>query len=149
DTDTAAIARCLFFSEARSTSIGLYLVVSFPSHNQLGPLSALAAWHYFHPPDPFTHRPHHHIFSQQANPAYYTNNRNAFVDMPEAVWSIFMDQNNNTTLWLGDAPATPDADGGSALDLSINALVGQALAPATVTLNKDGQDGTYFSVSVD
>jgi endonuclease I len=149
DTDKGDIARCLFYSETRYASLGLNLVESFPSGNQMGQLSALVAWHYLDPPDTFERRRNHNIFSQQANPAYYTNNRNAFVDMPEAVWSIFMDQNNNTTLWLGDAPATPDADGGSAVDLSINALVGQALAPATVTLNKDGQDGTYFSVSVD
>jgi len=148
DSDKGDIARSLFYSETRYPNLGLSLVESLPSGNQMGQLSALVAWHYLDPPDTFERRRNHHIFSQQANPAYYTNNRNAFVDLPEVVWSIFMDQNNDTTLWLGDAPATPGPDGGSLVELAFNALVGQALPPATVTLNKDGLDGTYFSISI-
>ncbi len=149
DTDKGDIARSLFYSETRYASTGLLLVEAFPSGNQMGQLSALVAWHYLDPPDTFERRRNHTIFSQQANPAYYTNNRNAFVDLPETVWSIFVDQNNDTTLWLGNSLSTPDADGGSVVDLSINTLVGQALPPAIVTLNKDGQAGTYFSVTTE
>lgn len=149
DTDKGDIARSLFYSETRYAGLGLNLVESFPSANQMGQLSALVAWHYLDPPDTFERRRNHHIFSQQANPAYYTNNRNAFIDLPEAVWSIFMDQNNDTTLWLGDAPATPGPDGGSNFGRPINALVGQTLPTTIVTLNKEGQDGTYFSITID
>lgn len=149
DSDKGDIARSLFYSETRYGSTGLLLVDTLPSGNQMGQLSALVAWHYLDPPDAFERRRNHHIFSQQINPAYYTNNRNAFVDLPETVWSVFVGQNNDTTLWLGNAPATPDADGGSVIGLSINALVGQTLPSTIVTLNKDGQDGAYFSVTVD
>lgn len=149
DPDKGDIARSLFYSETRyGPSTGIVLVDAFPSGNQMGGLSSLVAWHYLDPPDEFERRRNHAVFSQQMNPSYYTNNRNAFVDLPETVWSVFVDQFNDTTLWLGEAPALPGLDGGSVVQLTINALVGQQPAPRAVTLNRRGQAGTYFEVRV-
>jgi endonuclease I len=146
DADKGDIARSLFYSDTRwGPSLGLSLVNSFPAGNQMGNLDALIAWHYLDEPDLFEIRRNHAIYSQAMNPAYHTNNRNAFVDLPETVWSVYVDQNNDSTLWVGDAPA---ADGSSALALEVNALVGDAIAPASVTLSKTGFAGTYYRVSV-
>lgn len=146
DTDKGDIARSLFYSDTRYASSGLRLVDTFPSGFQMGGLSALVAWHYLDTPDTFERRRNHTIYSQQANPAYYTNNRNAFVDMPGAVWSIYVDQQNDSTLWVG---AAPDADGASAETVVLSALVGGDAGSAPVVLNKSGVAGTYFSVTVD
>lgn len=149
DPDKGDIARSLFYSDTRwGPSLGLSLVDSFPGSNQMGQLSSLIAWHYLDPPDEFERRRNHAIFSSALNPIFYTNNRNAFVDLPEVVWSVYVGQDNDTTLWLGDAPATPGPDGASSVELVLNALVGDQLSGAPVTLNKDGDDGTYFAVTV-
>ena len=149
DLDKGDIARSLFYSDTRwGPALGLSLVDSFPGSNQMGQLSSLVAWHYLDPPDEFERRRNHAIFSPALNPIFFTNNRNAFVDLPEVVWSVYVGQNNDTTLWLGDAPAVPGPDGSSQVDLVLNALVGDQLSGAAVTLNKDGDDGTYFAVTV-
>lgn len=144
DTDKGDIARVLFYSDTRwGPSLGLSLVNSFPAGNQMGGLDACIAWHYLDEPDTFELRRNHAIFSQSMNPSYYTNNRNAFIDMPEAVWSIYVDQANDTTLFIGSA----DADGASAESITFNTLVGDESPTATFTLTKDGVDGTYYSVT--
>lgn len=145
DTDKGDIARSLFYSDTRwGPSLGLTLVNNFPSGNQMGGLDALIAWHYLDTPDTFEVRRNHAIFSQAMNPSFYTNNRNAFIDLPGAVWSIYVDQANDTTIHVGDAA---DADGGSELSVSLHALVGAQLDPVEVMISKDGDDGVYFSVT--
>lgn len=145
DTDKGDAARTLFYSDVRwGASLGLTLVDTFPSGFQMGGLAALVAWHYMDPPDTFEIRRNHAIFSQAMNPQYYTNNRNALVDMPEAVWSLYVNQQNDTTLWVGDAP---DADGASAATVALNAIVGTDPGQAAVTLNKSGNAGTYYRVT--
>jgi len=146
DTDKGDIARSLFYSDTRYASTGLNLVDTFPTGFQMGGLTALVAWHYLDTPDTFERRRNHTIYSQQANPAYYTNNRNAYVDMPGAVWSIYVNQQNDSTLWVGPAP---DANGGSSETVVLNALVGGDAGSAPVVLSKSGSAGTYFSVTVD
>jgi hypothetical protein len=63
--------------------------------------------------------------------------------MPEAVWSVYVNQNNDSTLWVGDA-AGPD--GASSMTLEASILVGSEVGPQTVTLRKAGQAGTYYRV---
>lgn len=147
DADAGDIARSLFYSATRYASSGLQLVNGTPSGNQMGDLASLIAWHYLDTPDDFERRRNHVIFSQAENPSYYTNNRNAFVDRPEFVHSVFVDNLNDTQLSL--AGASTAADGGSTLDLDFGrVIVGSALPTAqTVTLNKSGSDGTYYEVS--
>lgn len=143
DADKGDIARSLFYSDTRWTSLGIQLVNGTPGSNQMGSLSSLIAWHYLDTPDTFERRRNHVIFSQAENPFYYTNNRNAFVDNPEFVWSIYVDQFNDTQLSV----ATPNTDGSSTLDLEINTIVGQPLDPISFTIDKSGSDGTYYSVT--
>ena len=139
------IARSLFYSDTRWTSRGLSLVNGFPSGNQMGDLESLIEWHYLDPPDEFERRRNHTIFSQQFNPQYYTNNRNAYVDKPEFVWSIYVDQMNDSTITI--AGGTNNANGSSSLQIDFgSAIVGANIsASQSVILNKAGNDGTYYS----
>tara|TARA_R110000782_G_scaffold13976_9_gene40954 strand:- start:3177 stop:4892 length:1716 start_codon:yes stop_codon:yes gene_type:complete len=146
DTDKGDIARSLFYSDTRYASTGLRLVDTFPSGFQMGGLTALVAWHYLDTPDEFERRRNHAVSSPSLNPQYFTNNRNAFVDLPGVVWSIYVNQQNDSTLWVG---ASPDADGASSQTVVFNTLVGGDAGSAVVTLNKSGSAGTYFGVTVD
>ncbi len=144
DVDKGDIARSLFYSDTRWSSLGLSLVNGTPVGNQMGDLAALVAWHYNDAPDEFERRRNHAVYDSTLNPFYYTNNRNAFIDHPEYVWSIYMDQMNDSTIWVGDSP---NADGSSSLTVAFNALVGDSLSSVPVTINKDGSDGTYYTVT--
>ena len=146
DTCRGDIARSLFYSETRWTSLGLRLVNGNPSGNQMGDLASLLEWHYLDPPDEFEQRRNHTIFSRQFNPQYYTNNRNAYVDRPEFVWSIYVDQMNDSTITV--AGGSSSANGSSSLELDFgSAIVGTNVNTSQlITLNKSGNDGTYYSV---
>lgn len=144
DTDKGDIARSLFYSATRYSSSGLTLVNGVPSGNQMGDLESYVAWHFLDVPETFERRRNHAIFSQALNPAFRTNNRNAYVDHPEFVWSVFVDQMNDTTLWFGDLEP---ADGASTIDITLNALVGDSIDPMDFVLHKGGDDGTYYRVS--
>ena len=140
------IARSLFYSDTRWTSLGLSLVNGFPSGNQMGDLASLIEWHYLDPPDEFERRRNHTIFSSQFNPQYFTSNRNAYVDRPEFVWSIYKDQMNDSTITV--AGGTSSADGSSMLEIDFGTvIVGTPVSPSqSITLNKSGDDGTYYLV---
>lgn len=140
------IARSLFYSETRWASLGLSLTNSFPSGNQMGDLSSLVAWHFLDPPDEFERRRNHVIFSSSENPTYFTNNRNAFVDRPEFVWSVYVDQQNDSRILIDGG--IDSGQGMTSLVLDFGAtLVGNAIpATGSVTLDKFGDDGTYYSL---
>ncbi|MEM1185972.1 MAG: endonuclease [Planctomycetota bacterium] len=140
DTDKASIARSLFYS---ATRYSLQLVDGVPSGNQMGDLASLVEWHYQEKPSTFERRRNHTIYSSAFNPSFFTNNRNAYVDLPGAVWSVFRDNNNDSQLWVGDAPGT---DGGSVLDLCQRLIVGSDPQGFEVTLSRAGQDGVYYAV---
>ncbi|GJM18176.1 MAG: hypothetical protein DHS20C14_03890 [Phycisphaeraceae bacterium] len=146
DTDKGDIARSLMYSDTRwGPELGIALVNGTPSGNQMGDLASLVAWHYLDPPDDFERRRNHVIASNAENPIYFTNNRNAFVDRPEYVWSVYMDQNNDTQLSV----AVPDADGFSWLPVALDPVfVGSTPPSVAVTLDKTGADGTFYEVSV-
>ena len=147
DDDKGDIARQIFYSDTRyGASLGLSIVESFPSGNQMGDLSSMVAWNYLDPPDEFELRRNHAIYSSSLNPSYYTNNRSAFVDHPEFVWSVYVDQNNDSQLYVGSSPA---ADGSSSTSVDLGSVIvgGSAPSPQNVTLNKNGFDGTYFEVT--
>ena len=140
------IARSLFYSDTRWTSLGLSLVNGIPSGNQMGDLASIIEWHYLDPPDEFERRRNHTIFSSQFNPDYYTNNRNAYVDRPEFVWSIYVDQMNDSTITV--AGGTSNSDGSSFLEIDYGSvIVGTTVSTSqSITLNKAGDDGTYYLV---
>ena len=146
DVDKGQIARSLFYSATRWSSLGLSLTDNFPSGNQMGELSSLVAWHYLTPPDEFELRRNHAIFSSALNPQYYTNNRNAFVDHPEFVWSVFVNQTNDSSITIDGGVL--EGNGGSSLDLEFDpVIVGTNVSTSqSVTLSKSGLNGTYYSV---
>jgi endonuclease I len=144
DADKGDIARNLFYSDTRYTSSGLQLVDGTPSGNRMGDLESLVAWHYLDIPDTFERRRNHAIFSPSLNPLR-TNNRNAYVDHPEFVWSVYVDQMNDSTLYFGDLEP---ADGESTIDVDLgDLLVGEVVDAIDLDLRKSGDDGTYYHVT--
>jgi len=145
DADKGDIARSLMYSDTRwGPERGLALVYGFPSGNQMGDLESFIAWNYLDPPDEFERRRNHTIFSSTYNPSFFTNNRNAYIDMPWLVWSVYVDQANDSRLFVGNAPMS---DGSS--DLVIDAapvFTGAGAPSASFTLTRDGDDGVYYSV---
>jgi len=149
DTDKGDIARSLFYSDTRwGPELAIELVNRLPSTNQMSDLESLIIWHYLDPPDEFERRRNHVIFSGVENRAFFTANRNAFIDRPEFVWSVYVDQANDSTLFVGDAP---DAGGGSTLPVDLGgALIGAPMpVTTTVALQRDGFDGVYFQARVE
>ena len=147
NADRGDIARQLFYSTTRYASSGLTLVEGVPGNNQMGDLSSLLAWHYLDTPDDFELRRNHAIYSSSLNPSYYTNNRNAYIDRPEYVWSVFVDQFNDSRIAIGGAAV--GGNGGSTSQVDLGQVLVGAAVPGTqpVTLNKTGNDGTYYSVA--
>jgi len=96
DTDKGDISRSLFYSATRWSTQGLTLVDGMPSGNQMGGLADLMAWHYLDIPDEFERRRNHAIYDATLNPSFNSNNRNAYIDLPGAAWSVFVDQVNDT-----------------------------------------------------
>ncbi len=148
DTDKGDIARQLFYSDTRWSSLGLSLVDTVPGSNQMGDLSSLVAWHFLDTPDEFERHRNQAIYSSGVNPSYYTNNRNAYIDHPEFVWSVYVDQLNDSQIAI--AGGTTDAGGSSTLDVDLGRVfVGGAVPSAqSLTLDKSGDDGTYYEVTV-
>ncbi len=145
DADRGDIARSLMYSDTRwGPERGLALVNGFPSGNQMGDLESLLAWHYLDTPDEFERRRNHTISSPAHNPSYFTNNRNAYVDLPGTVWSVYVDQANDARLFVGGAP---NPDGSSTLVLDADPVfTGDAPSNTSFTLTRDGDDGVYFRV---
>lgn len=146
DTCKGDVARSLFYSDTRWSFLGISLVNGVPNGNQMGDLDSLVGWHYQDPPDDFERRRNHAIFSANLNPSYFTNNRNAFVDHPEYVWSIYVDQQNDSMITVADGEAK--LDGSSSLLLDFGKVIRGSTTPTSqvVTLDKFGLDGTYYSV---
>lgn len=146
DTDKGDIARSLFYSDTRwGPELNISLVEGTPGSNQMGDRSSLIAWHYLDAPDDFERRRNHTIFSQSENPSFYTNNRNAYVDRPEFVWSVYMGQSNDARLFVD----VPESDGASSATVTLAPVVVGAPMPVeeSITLFRDGFDGVYFGIS--
>jgi endonuclease I len=147
DADKGDIARILFYHETRwGPSNGITLVNGVPGASQMGDLTSLIVWHYLDPPDTYERTRNHKIFSQALNPSFYTNNRNAFIDNPEYVWSIWVDQNNDSQVSAAFAPTT---DGSSAATAVLPPVLVNSTVPPETTFPvfNYGFDGTYFSVT--
>ncbi|MHC4976711.1 MAG: endonuclease I family protein, partial [Planctomycetota bacterium] len=148
DADKGDMARTLFYFETRwGPSDGVTLVNGLPSGHQMGDLTSLIVWNYLDTPDEFERRRNHTIYSSAYNPSYYTNNRNAFVDHPEFVWSIWVDQNNDSQI---SSSITPNADGSSSILVELPGMIVGSSTPPEVTapLFNFGFDATYYNVSV-
>ncbi|MEM7682615.1 MAG: endonuclease [Planctomycetota bacterium] len=130
-----------------------------------GDLSSVLEWHYRDAPDNFERKRNSRIFNNTFdqdtnffNPEAGTEdvtflnhqgNRNPFVDRPELAHAIFVDDANDTQVSI--AGATVGADGGSSLTVDLGSIITGGPAPAggptNVTLDKTGNDGTYYSVT--
>lgn len=147
DADAGMIARQEFYMAVRydgsDTLADLELVSNGTTNadGRLGDLSRLIEWHYAAVPDSFERRRNQVIYDS------YQGNRNPFTDRPEYVWSIFMNQTNDSSLSFQNGTAA--ADGGSTLAVDLGRVIVDGAVPAakTVTLNKAGLNGTYYSVT--
>lgn len=144
DEEAGRIARQQFYVDVRydgsdSATIDLELSNNNPGGNRLGDLARLIEWHFAAPVDEFEQRRNDIIFDD------FQGNRNPFIDRPEFVWSVFVDQSNDSRIEF--AGSTTDGNGQSTLEINERAIFGNP-APITteVTLNKTGLDGTYFWV---
>jgi endonuclease I len=147
NADAGMIARQEFYMAVRydgsdSDTSDLELLAGNPSASaRLGDVDRLVEWHYAAPPDNFERRRNQIIYDQ------YQHNRNPFTDRPEYVWSIFVNQANDSSLSLqGGAPA---GNGATNLNLDLGRVIVGGAVPAaqTVTLNKIGGNGTYYQVT--
>src|SRR4051794_18320248 len=148
DADAGLIARAEFYMDVRydgadSGTADLVLESGNPADNgtKLGDLDRLIEWHFAAPPDAFERKRNQTIF------ANYQNNRNPFIDHPEYVWSIFKNQTNQSRVSI--AGTTVNSDGSSTKNVDLGRVfVGGTIPAAQVnTLNKTGDDGTYYSVT--
>lgn len=152
DADAGDVARAQFYMATRYSG-QLSLVNGPPTGLQMGDLSSLLAYHYRDVPDDFERRRNHAIYglAGKNSPAinspsnYKQRNRNPYVDHPEYVWSVFVDQKNDTRLSVG----IPTSDGGSTANVNLGRVLRNAAVPdaQAITLNKAGIDGTYYSVT--
>jgi endonuclease I len=110
---------------------------------QLGNLTRMLEWHYAAVPDAFERRRNQIIYDQ------FQHNRDPFTDHPEYVWSVFVNQTNDSQITIA-APTTVNTTTGSSTKIVnlTNVIVGGTVPSAqTVTLNKAGNNGTYYSVT--
>lgn len=151
DADVGDVARAQFYMSTRYSQ--LVLTDGSPSGTQMGDLSSLINYHFRDAPDDFERRRNHAIYglAGENSPAisnpYKQSNRNPYVDHPEYVWSVFVDQMNDSQIMVQGATQT--GGGGSTLDLDLGRVLIGAPTPTaqTLTLNKAGADGTYFQVT--
>lgn len=148
NADAGMIARSEFYMAVRydggdSATTNLELSAGNPadSGTMLGDLNRMIEWHFAAPPDDFERRRNQIIYDD------YQHNRNPFIDRPEFVWSVFVDQSNDSRITIGGT--TPNANGGSTRNVDLGRVfVGGAVPAAqSFTLNKTGNDGTYYEVT--
>ena len=150
DADRGDSARSIFYMATRygqGQTNNLSLVNGQPALYQFGDLASLLKWHYEDTPDDFERRRNQYIYSSALNPTYYQGNRNPYIDHPEWVWSVYKNQTNDSQISIAGATVNPDGSSVKNVDLG-RVFVGGALpAPEVNTLNKSGNDGTYYSVT--
>ena len=141
DADAGDIARQLFYSDTRYDSTLTNL-----STGIVGDINALVHWNYADPPDEFERRRNQVIYSSSLNPIYYQNNRNAYIDHPEYVWSIYGGGNNDSQLGVG---GLPNANGSSSVDIDMGRVITGSAVPSdqAVNLLKFNNDPTYYEVT--
>ena len=146
DGDAGLIARQQFYADVRydgsdSSTDDLVVVAGNPpsATPQLGDLNRLIQWHFADPVDDFETNRNNVVEGLQ-------DNRNPFIDRPEYVWSVFVDQENDSRIEL--VGGSTQTDGGSTLNLDRRIIAGSgASTNHSVTLDKSGLDGTYYSVT--
>ena len=138
EEDKGDVARSNFYSATRYAS-SLSLVSGVPTGNAMGDLDAILHWHYTDVPDDFERRRNHLIYEDQ-------NNRNAYIDRPEFVWTIWGDGANDSTIFVS---ATEPPDGASLTSIVYPTVIvgGPVPSSSSVLLKKAGNDPTYYSAT--
>jgi endonuclease I len=147
DADAGMIAREEFYMAVRydgteTATSDLELFNGDPTTAQgLGDLNRLIEWNYAAPPDLFERKRNQIIYDQ------FQHNRDPFTDHPEYVWSVFVNQTNNSQISI--AGSTVNANGSSTRNIDMGRVFVNAAVPAAqaFTLNKSGTNGTYFGVT--
>lgn len=146
DADAGMIARQEFYMAVRydgsDTAADLELVNGITeADGRLGDMARMIEWHFAAVPDSFERRRNQVIYDT------YQHNRNPFTDRPEFVWSVFVNQTNDSALTLQGGTTT--AGGASTLDVNLGRVLVGASVPAgqNITLSKGGLNGTYYSVT--
>ena len=148
DADAGMVAREEFYMATRydgadSGTTDLELVSGNPaaSASLMGNLDRLIEWNFAAPPDQFERRRNQVIYDN------YQHNRDPFTDHPEWVWSVFVNQTNDSQIAISGASV--DGNGGSSKNVDLGRVfVGAAVPSAqSVTLNKAGLNGTYYQVT--
>ena len=130
DADSGDCARAMFYAVTEYPTFNghsLSLVSGQPATYQMGDLNSLLHWNYSDPPDAFERRRNQAVFSPGLNPTYYQGNRNAYIDHPEWVWSVFVNQDNDTSITTNT----------HSVDLG-RVIVGSSFGTQSVTINKAG-----------
>jgi endonuclease I len=116
---------------------------------QLGNLTRLLEWHYAAVPDTFERRRNQVIYDQ------FQHNRNPFTDRPELVWSVFVKDGqgnsipNDSQITISAATSVNATTGSSTKIVNLPSVIVGGVVPSaqSVTLNKAGNNGTYYSVT--
>jgi endonuclease I len=150
DADRGDVARTIFYMATRygqGQANNLSVVNGQPATYQFGDLASLLKWNYEDTPDDFERRRNQAIYSSTLNPTYYQGNRNPYIDHPEWVWSVYVNQANDSQISIGSSAVA--ADGSSAKTVALASVIVGAAVPAaqSVTLSKAGNNGTYYSVT--
>jgi endonuclease I len=152
DADAGDVARAMFYMPTRWSQLSL--TDGSLGSLQMGDLSSLIVYHFRDAPDAFERRRNHAIYGLAGAPGspaisnpYRQENRNPYVDHPEWVWSVFVDQANDSQISI--AGATIGGNGASTRDVDLGRVFVGAAVPGAqnFTLNKGGTDGTYFEVT--
>lgn len=148
DLDAGMIARAQFYMDVRyeggesgTEDLELADEDPFDGGTTLGDLKRLIEWHFAAPPDSFERRRNHLIDTM------YQHNRNPFIDHPEYVWSAFQETNNNSQIAISGATVNANGSSTKNIDLGRVFVNGSVPGQQSVTLNKNGLDGTYYEVS--
>jgi len=146
DADAGMVARHEFYMATRydgadALTADLELLPGDPTEAQgLGSLTRMIEWHYHAVPDEFELRRNQIIYTD------YQQNRNPYIDNPEYVWSVFVDQANDSQIYVGASPAV---SGSSSVDVDLGRVIINGSVPSSrsVLLRRSGNDGTYYRVS--
>ncbi|MEX2092983.1 MAG: endonuclease [Pirellulales bacterium] len=151
DADAGDVARSQFYMATRYSTLSL--TENSPTGLQMGDLSSLLNYHFKDVPDTFERRRNHAIYGLAgasgpaiANP-YRQENRNPYVDHPEYVWSVFVDQANDSRIAINGATVGPNGSSLRNVDLGRVFVGGAVPAAQMLTLDNSGTDGTYFEVT--
>ncbi|MCC7475315.1 MAG: endonuclease [Pirellulales bacterium] len=148
DAFAGMIARAQFYMAVRydgsdSNTTDLELAAGNPadSGSTLGDLNRLIEYHFASSPDTYERRRNQVVYDQ------FQLNRNPFIDRPEFVWSVFVNQSNNSQISI--AGTTVNSNGSSTRNVDLGRVFVDAAVPAAqnFTLNKTGNNGTYFEVT--